>query len=193
MIIYATKQTMERYKLKLPEELTPPTDQLVQRIIEKEGGDRLQEWGAKLFYFDRRKCIQVVNFASKFTIFLIDMKVADIDDIGDRLVFYMLELYKNDKEMTKALKKMFAKSPAVCFSKLTDRSIIATLNTTQGGFAEDGYRLYDYIWDGILHSIELNHDINFKWSFTMKVNGRTERFYPGEKFRELVVARYGAR
>ena len=133
-----------------------------------------------------------MNFASKFTLFLIDIKVADLDNVGDSIAFYLLELYKNDKEMTIALKKMFAEHHLICFSKLTDRSIIATLNTTQSGFAEDGYRLYDYIWDSILHSLELNHVINFKWSFTMKVNGRTERFYPGEKFRELVVARYGA-
>jgi len=73
MIIYATKLTFERYKLKLPAELTPPIDRIAQAVIEKESGDKLLEWGAKLFYFDKRKCIQVVNFASKFTLFLIDM------------------------------------------------------------------------------------------------------------------------
>ncbi|QOV18188.1 hypothetical protein INP51_09040 [Blautia liquoris] len=69
MIIYATKQTFERYKLKLPKELTPPINQIAEAVIENESGDKILEWGAKLFYFDKRKCIQVVNFASKLTLF----------------------------------------------------------------------------------------------------------------------------
>lgn len=191
MIIYATKQTIDRYKLKLPAELTPPLNKIVQEVIKKESRDRLLEWGAKLFYFDRRKCIQVVNFASKFTLFLIDIKVADLENIGELMAHYLLELYKEDREMTKALDGMFAESFAICFAKLTDKSAIATLNTTQSRFAGDGYHFYEFIRGGILHSMEINHDVNFKWLFTMKTDEKTEYFYAGEKFRELVLDRYG--
>lgn len=38
MILYATKKTFERYKLKLPEELTPPVRQLAQQAMAQEGG-----------------------------------------------------------------------------------------------------------------------------------------------------------
>ncbi len=82
MIIYVTKQTFERYKLKLPEDLKPPMNELAQAVMEKESGDKLCEWGGKLFYFDGRKCIQIVNFASKFTLFLVDVKMKDLLDIG---------------------------------------------------------------------------------------------------------------
>lgn len=191
MIIYATKQTFERYKLKLPAELTTPLNKIGQMVIENESGDKLLEWGAKLFYFDKRKCIQVVNFASKFTLFLIDVKVADLENVGDMIAYYLLELYKNDKEMEKALKKMFEENSISCFAKLTDKSAIATLNTTQTRFAEDGYRFYEFIRDGILHTMELNHAVNYEWLFTMKINSKTEYFYAGEKFREIVLERYG--
>lgn len=80
MIIYATKQTFERYKLKLPKELTPPINQIAETVIENERGNKILEWGAKLFYFDKRKCIQVVNFASKLTLFLVDVKVTDLEN-----------------------------------------------------------------------------------------------------------------
>lgn len=190
MIIYATKQTFERYKIKLPEELTLPINKIAQTVIEKESGDKLLEWGAKLFYFDRRKCIQVVNFASKFTLFLIDIKVADLENIGDLMAHYLLKLYKNDKEMTKALKKMFEEHFVTCFAKLTNKSVIATLNTTQCRFAEDGYLFYEFIRGGILHSMEINHNVNYKWLFTMKTDEKTEYFYAGEKFRKIVLDRY---
>lgn len=78
----------------------------------------------------------------------------------------------------------------VCFSKITDRGIIATLNHTQLTFADDGYRFYDFIEDGVLHTIEINREMNFNWILTQKVNGKTEYFEPGERFRELLLQRY---
>ncbi len=190
MIIYATKQTFERYKLKLPKEMSQPVSSLVENVIEEERGDRLLEWGAKIFYFDRRKCIQVSNFASKFTLFLFDVKVDDVEKLGDMISVYLLHLYDDDKVMMEALHKLFADSPIVCFDKLTDRSGSATLNTTQTRFAEDGYYFFEFIEDGILKTMEINHRINFDWLFTMKVNGKTEYFHSGDKFKELVLARY---
>lgn len=191
MIIYATKQTFERYKLKLPSELMPSTRLIAQSVIEKEDGDRLLEWGAKIFYLDKRKCIQVVNFASKFTLFLFDIKVDDIENIGDMIAHYLLELYSDDLEMIKALKKMFEENHVTCIAKLTDKSAIATLNSTQMRYVGNGEYFYEFIQNGVLHSLEINHDVNFKWLFTMKIKGKTEYFYAGEKFREIMLDRYG--
>lgn len=190
MILYATKQTVERYKLKLPSELTSPLDGLAKAVIQKESGDNLLEWGVKLFYFDKRKCIQVVNFASKFTLFLIDVKVDDLPEIGNMIAKYLLKLYEDDEIMIKSLEKMFVESPGVCFEKLTDKSAIATLNFTQLRFLDDGYRLYEFIDNGILHTLEVNRLVNFSWLFTMKINEKTEYIYAGERFRELVTERF---
>ncbi|QQK08417.1 DUF6933 domain-containing protein [Miniphocaeibacter halophilus] len=190
MIIYATKQTFERYNLKYPKELSTQLGPIVKSIIKKESGDKILEWGAKLFYFDRRKCIQVVNFASKLTLFLIDIKVADIENIGDLMVNYLFELYKKDKLMIKAIEKLIEEHPIICFEKLIDKSIIATLNETQRSFAEDGYRFFDFIEEGILNSIEINRQVNFDWIFSLKINEKKEYIYAGEKFRELLLERY---
>lgn len=191
MILYATKQTRERYKLKLPHELTPPLNEYAQKMIGKESGDELLEWGCKLFYFDRRKCIQVVNLASKFTLFLCDVKIDKVNNIGNMIAGYLLELYKDDTLMYNCIEKMFEESPIFCFDKLTNKSLISTLNRTQLDFAFDGYRFYGYIDNGILRTLQINHDVNYEWLFTKTENGKTEYFYSGEKFRELVVSRYG--
>ncbi len=45
---------------------------------EDKTGDQLLEWGLKLFYFDGMKCVQAVNFASKLTLFLFDIKNEEI-------------------------------------------------------------------------------------------------------------------
>ena len=191
MIIYVTKETFDKYKLKLPKDLKPPLDELARTVIEKEAGDRLCEWGGKLFYFDRRKCIQIVNFASKFTLFLVDVKLSDLPNIGDSIAEYIFDIYSEDKEMLSALERMFKEHQYMCFSKLTDKNIISTLNSTQSSFAEDGYRFYDFISEGILHTKDINRKVNSNWLFTMKINKKTDYFYACEKFRELVFERYG--
>jgi len=192
MIIYATKQTIERYKIKMPREFTDPVMRpIVEAVFEKEHGDRLLEWGAKLFYFDRRKCIQVCNFASKFTIILVDVKMADLESVGDTIVRYMFDIYSDNAEMTNLLEKFFADYPLVCFAKLTDRSAISTLNRLQTYYLEDGYRLYDYIENGVLQTRKLNRFLNTKYLVTEKVTGKSEYFYPAEKLEALLKERYG--
>lgn len=47
MIFYFTKLTLERYKLKLPHEMAPPTNQIVESLMAKERGNELLEWGEK--------------------------------------------------------------------------------------------------------------------------------------------------
>lgn len=191
MIIYATKQTFDRLKLKMPAELKPRMDTVAQAVMDHEKGDRLCEWGRKLFYFDRRKCVQVVNFASKFTLFLVDIKLDDLPIMGQMIAEYIFGIYSADKKMQQALERMFEEYPIMCFSKLKDRSVIATLNSTQTRFANDGYRFYDFISDGILHTRDINYQVNFHWLFTMNSNGKTEYYYAGDKFKALVLKRWG--
>ncbi len=192
MILYVTKETFERYKLKMPDEMENVIPRMVsQAVIEREAGDKLLEWGGKLFYFDKRKCLQVVNFASKLTFVLVDVKVGDLENVGNMIANYLFMLYENNKAITNILEKHFEKYPAVCFSKLKDKSVIATLNWTQLTYLDDGYRLWDYARDGILHTVELNKNINRDWLFTQKTNGKTEYFYAADMFEKLMIERYG--
>lgn len=190
MIIYLTKETRERLNIPLTSEMKTDMKLLAENVIEKESGDKLLEWGAKLFYFDRRKCLQVVNFASKLTLILIDIKVKDIADIPNIMAMYLFEIYKNDTFTTKLLKRFFEENPFVAYSALKDRRIIATLNHTQLTYLDDGYRLYDFIENNVMQSKKLNHKINFDWIFTDKADGKTDYFVSGEKFAELLKERY---
>jgi len=190
MIFYVTKQTFERYKLKMPEDLSFPMNQIARATIARESGNSLLEWGGKLFYFDRRKCIQFVNFASKLTIFVFDIKMDDLPMVGNYIANYLLDIYSNDKMMIQYLKKLFEEHPACFFSKLTDKSAISTLNRTQWMFAEDGYRFYDFIENGILNTRKINKLVNTDWLFTQKINGKTEYFYAADKFKKLLTEKY---
>lgn len=146
--------------------------------------------GATLFYFDRRKCIQVVNFASKLTFFLVAVKLNDLPEIGNFMAGYMMDLYADDAKMKRRLEQLFEDRPVVAFPRLRDKSAIATLNRTQTYYLDDGYLLGKYIENGIPHTRRINKDVNKDWYFTEKINGKTEYFRSADKFRKLLLKRY---
>ena len=94
MIIYATKQTVDRYGMTMPENFMDIiTKSVVQNTYDLEKDNSILEWGAKIFYFDGRKCIQVCNFVSKLTFVLIDIKKSELEIVGDLIARYLLGLY----------------------------------------------------------------------------------------------------
>ena len=191
MILYATTQTTQRYKLKMPNELSPEMSSLAFATIERDTGSMLREWGIKLFYFEGRKCLQAVNFASKLTLFLFDIKIGDLANLSSLMAEYMLDLYQNDSEMIKCLHRMFEQDQCVAFAPLKNRSMISTLNLTQSDYTFDGQRFWEHVENGILHTRSINRDINFNYFFTYKAIGMKGYYYPGDLFREQVLKAYG--
>ena len=102
----------------------------------------------------------------------------------------MFQASSDSPPTAKYLKRLFEEHPACCFSKLTDKSAISTLNRTQWTFAEDGYRFYDFIENGILNTRKINKLVNTDWLFTQKINGKTEYFYAVDKFKEVLIEMY---
>lgn len=190
MILYATKQTIKDLNIPMIEDLSQLNKIMAQEVIEEQTNDRLLEWGLKIFYFDNRKCVQAVNYASKLTIFLFDIKEEEIAYIANGIAIYLMDIYEKDKNMIKILEKFFEDYPSCAFSKITDRSIIASLNYNQFEFADDGYAFYDYIENGILKSKEINKKINCKMLTTQIIKGKKDYVYPAEYFRELLLNRY---
>ena len=99
MILYATKQTIKELNIPMPNELSTFNNIMANKVIEEQTGDELLEWGLKLFYFDGRKCVQAINFASKLTLFLFDIKNEEIQWIANGIAIYLNELYSKDKNM----------------------------------------------------------------------------------------------
>ncbi len=191
MIIYLTKKTIDRFGVQMPEEMEPPQKELGAAVLGREQGDGLFEWGGKIFYVRRKKCIQFVNFATRFTVYAVDVKKDEIYDMSNYIAWCVFDVYKDDDLMTAALKRMFTDNPISCFSRLTDKSVISALNYNQRAFMWDGERLGRYIEDGVLYLTDANYDANYRWITSMRINGKRDYHYSGERFRDLVMRRYG--
>lgn len=189
MILYITKKTKDRFNIPLYSELTDELELLARNILVKEQDD-IFKWGVKIFYFDRRKCLQIMDFASKVSIFLIDIKVQDVKEISNMLAHYLKIIYEDDLEVVELLDRYFKETPISFFDTLKDRSVIGSLNHNERYFLEGGYRLYDFIENGTLHTIRLNKQFNFRYIVGKKSNGKTEYIVPGEEFKKMLSQRY---
>ena len=189
MILYITKKTKDRFNIPLYSELTDELELLARNILVKEQDD-IFKWGVKIFYFDRRKCLQIMNFASKVSIFLIDIKVKDVKEISNMLAHYLKIIYEDDLEVVELLDRYFKETQISFFDTLKDRSVIGSLNHNERYFLEGGYRLYDFIENGTLHTIRLNKQFNFRYIVGKKSNGKTEYIVPGEEFKKMLSQRY---
>lgn len=187
MILNCTQKTKDRFNIKYQEEFNDKlASDIVKEIIEKEKNDLFLNWGLKYFSFDKRKCIQVVHFKTKLNLYLFDLKVSDLEYIGNMIANYIFEMYKDDNEVTSLLKILFDESPMCVYSKLTDKNAIASLNSNEIYFMADGYRFYDYIENNILKTIEINKDAN--WNHFVTIN--KEYVLPAEVFKKELIERY---
>ncbi len=186
MIIYFTKQTVDRYKIELNDKNAKNSESLTSK---NEASNELFKWGAKLFYFDGRKSIQLVNFASRLTIFLFDIKVKDFNDIPIMLANYLMLIFEDKLEVHDLLSKYFDEGKEFYFDRLKDRSVISTINYTQSAF-EEVDMFYEYLEDGVLKTIELNRWVNFNYLFGLKINGKRDYIISSERFEELLRERY---
>lgn len=176
MTIYCTKQTIERYGLT---GITTPI---------KETENPLMEWGAKIFYFNGKKCLQLCNFASKFTLLLFDVRKNKIGNIRSTMEHHLVELYKHDPEMLSVLIHMLASDNGLLFAPLKDKRVIATLNALQSHLEFDDNRLLRRI---NLHpdpELEAGRWANFDFIVTDKIDDKTQYIFPARRFRELVLA-----
>lgn len=187
MILNCTQKTKERFHIKYNGEFEDKiADEIAKRIVDKEKNDDFLNWGLKYFSFGRRKCIQVINFKTKLNIYLFDIKVSDLENIGNIIANYLLEIYHDDELMIRLLHKYFSENHICVFSKLTNKSAISSLNSNEIYFMEDGYRFYDYIENNILKTIEINKDAN--WNHFVLIG--KEYILPGEVFKKELIERY---
>lgn len=191
MILYVTKKTKERLKLPFYSESDNTLEELPPIVLPED--DDIFKWGVKIFYFEKKKCLQIMNFASKFCVFLVDVKVTDVSNIGDLIYYSTLKLYKHDKAATTLLHRYFIETPAIIFDAIKDRSVIASMNANESSYLLDGNILSNYIKDHVLHISDFCREYNFTHHMKKTINGKKTSIIPGEEFKRLLEVRYGVK
>ena len=191
MIIYGTKETRKVYHMPLPDQIVSPLlRQTIANTKQKEAGDRLFEWGAKVFYFEGSRCLQLCNFASKFTIVMALVTDDMIKRLPEYIFEYLYDVYAGDPQMKKLIDRYLADNTIMFFDKLTDRVTISSMNHFQVYFMDDGDRFYDFAEGNLIRTRALNKKVNCDYLMGMTIDGKKTYIYLAEKFAELLKARY---
>lgn len=101
--------------------------------------------------------MQIMNFASKLCVFLVDIKVKEIMPM---LFQYIIILFEEDKDFSGILERFLTETRVAVYDALVDKSIITSMNQIEGNYLEYGDRLYYYLRDGVLHTRELCKEYN---------------------------------
>lgn len=176
----ATKLTIARFRLPQHES------------VESAEPDDLFQWGLKVFYFQKNKCLQILNFASKLTVFLYDVKIKDTENIPELLEQNLWTLFQQDEEIHTALKWYLGQLNSVVYAPLKNRSIVSSLNYNQTHYLLDGAELLLYLEDGKPNMMQLNAAYNFRFLVGKKIDGKTDFIVPAEEFKKLLMEMYSS-
>ena len=188
MIFNCTKKTKERFHIDYFEEEKSEIDSSIKEMIVEQTNDELFNWGLKYFSFDGRKCLQLLNFKTKFNLYIFDLKVSDLNKIPDLITFYLFELYKDDKEVIYLLNKYVGEYPFSIFTKITNKSVISSLNLNEDYFMMGTERFWNYFKGNTLNTIEINRDAN--WHNFVTINKSKHYIQPAKSFKEALIERY---
>ena len=180
MNIYVTKETAKR--LKLPAVSEPSA---------AEECDLLMSWGAKLYYFNRRKCIQLVNYETRLTIVLDDLRAQKSAAIPDLLMASLQELFKGDQEMLTCLERMEKEGPVRYGTPIRNRKILSSIVFNETTFLARDVIPKGFVQEGALLTRELNWYLNMQHLFAETIHESGMVSNPGEKFRKRMVERFG--
>ncbi len=176
MIIYGTKQTVDRYKIDVEEC--------------NEQVDDLFKFGIKIFYYNGKKCLQVINFATKLTIVLYNVNKADLKHLDEIISVRIFEIFKEDEDFVQLLAKYFTDAIGIQFGKLSNRSMTSSLNRNEYMFIEDlAVEEFNDI-DTFFPHYDMNKFINFENLATKIINKKTRYFYPAKEFKQAVIEYY---
>ena len=187
MIFYATKKMLELYEIPQMGVLTPAQAENEKAVVEKEKGDDIFEWGANVFLFEGQHCIQLMNFTSKFSVFLFNIGRDALVHLQHLVAYYVTDMYKDDPEMTDVLKKYFAEGIGIAYDRLVNKSIMSSMVHVMGDDMSEGERFYRFVVAKKLQTKKVNYWINFERSF---YNKDSEAFFSGKKFKEVLLARF---
>lgn len=189
MIIYPTVKTADVFGAPLNAKIKDKAMKAVsESVISSEQGNALCEWGLKLFYLNGMKCLQAMNYASKFTVVLCNVRKADLKDVGNLIADSMLKVYEQDSETYEALVKIVRSHPIVAWDKMTNKTVLSSMNIIEEGFLTNP-DFYDKFIDknGNLDCLSMNTWLNFEYITSGAFVGSKKYIFPGELMKELVL------
>ena len=190
MIFYITQGLAEKFNVAMVDNLPEEEKVPALHLVNTRKWDHLTAWGIKGFNFRGFDCIQILNFASKLAFFAFNVPNGSQELLGKIMWEYLAMLYGDDAEMMQALERFFNMNRYTVYAPLEEKSALASLGSNEKVFTNEA-KMATYIDDGVLLTKQLNYEYNKGYMVARTVRGRTEFIVPADRFKGLVMERYG--
>lgn len=88
----------------------------------------LSTWYARLFFYNRRKCLLFTNTNTLFSFVVRDVKRQQIKNLHELFINGLIETLKNENFTSDEIEKVMSICKEFKYGKSTDRSVIGSMN-----------------------------------------------------------------
>ncbi|MCK8817619.1 plasmid pRiA4b ORF-3 family protein [Natroniella sulfidigena] len=153
-------------------------------VVAEEDRDDFYNWHVHLFRINRRKCVMLMNVATRYSIFLYGLKKKDFENFNALCIAAIKKNFKADRIDKEHITEYFAKTGEIKYTKTYNRSVISTLNNMK---RDTEFRIDDFLPTERMNLIRLN-----------KVNNDTpiltlEDTFPSESLQKTFREKMGQR
>lgn len=190
MIFHITQGLADKFAITMADKL-PEVDRVpAMQLLKIKKWDPLTAWGIKGFDFHGVRSFQIMNFATKLAFFVFNVDKGNEEQFGMIMWEYLNVLYGEDKRMMEALEEYFSRNRYSVYTPLVDKPALASLVSNERIFTNQE-RIKKYIQNGVLQTSRLNWDYNKGYLIARVVRGRTEFIVPADRFRDILLERFG--
>ncbi len=190
MIFHITQGLADKFAITMADKL-PEGDRVpAMQLLKIKKWDPLTAWGIKGFDFRGVRSFQIMNFATKLAFFVFNVDRGNEEQFGMIMWEYLKVLYGEDKRMMEALEEYFSQNRYSVYTPLVDKPALASLVSNERIFTNQE-RIKKYIQNGVLQTSKLNWEYNKGYLIARVVRGRTEFIVPADRFKEILLERFG--
>lgn len=188
MIFYGTKSLMSEMH-KDGKELSEVGKMIERATIEKEQGNPLFEWAVNTYCFGELRCTQIVNVASRLTVFVCQHAKDDVRLFVVGFLKGLIELYGDDEEINDALLKYLKAANQLAYLPLKNRSMQAALNYVKVDIVQNGYGLEMFMINDQFNNRLLNEYVSH-YMTPVTIDNVKQYVIPKEYFKTLIMDKY---
>ncbi len=123
------------------------------------------EWHANVFYYNRKKCVILMNNLTRYCITLFDIKAKDFKQFYQIVLNSIKETFLAEGFLEKQVNKYIENCGVIDFTKTHDRSILSQINQF---IIDISWQIEEYLPSEQLNLVELNQWTGNLISLTLK-------------------------
>lgn len=189
MVFYSDKKTAAEMFSSFPGRSDHELDRTFGTVTQRYSYDPLFAWELEIFTVCGRKCMQVMNILTRFSLFIFDPDESKPLSFQQLMKDCLTDMFQGDPSFCRAIEKCFGASTLCIFKERTDSDASDAMREIRNHFSCDAERFAKSVKS--LHDAkELNLIVNYNLPQTLNVFGRSVTSMSGHIYHDEIINRF---